>query len=203
MIDPAIYAPAAEIGRTLLWCVLIVSSLLIFKQPISTFLVNIKEAKAGPFGLSSFQSQELATGKGDEPPDPNADVKDPIDRVAFENEAATAPPALQKRVNELTEAYNQVYAAWYHERTYNVIYGSQIAALIMAENHALSEQRLRSLYEQSRRLGNKQPFEAWVAFLIDRGLLVRGGQAGNTITPTGLAFLAYVRAQNLPITKLW
>lgn len=107
-------------------------------------------------------------------------------------------------INRLqTERDNNLLIAHF-ERTYRVIFGSQINILEVAESiGSVIESRALAIYNSTVWAGGIYSFEKFMEFLtsISKLLEFNASEKTYTITPLGRLFLQYLRANGLPFSK--
>jgi hypothetical protein len=93
-----------------------------------------------------------------------------------------------------------------HERNYNLIFGSQLAALVrMNEATGAREDVIRALYDEAAikypELYKKYTFDEWLQFLTTAsGLASRNGELLQT-TPFGRGFLRYLVDRRMIVSR--
>jgi hypothetical protein len=91
-----------------------------------------------------------------------------------------------------------------HERTYNVIFGSQLTLLAQANGvNGLSQAAARGLFEQIAKPANPSlSFEQWIAYLTNSGLMQLDPLGNYVLTIYGRGFLKYIVDRKLSVFKL-
>jgi hypothetical protein len=93
-----------------------------------------------------------------------------------------------------------------HERSYNIIFGSQLTLLAQANGTGgLAPALAKQLYEQARSANStvyaSYTFEAWIGFLINSALLAVDAHGNYVLTNFGRGFLKYIIDRQLTVFK--
>ncbi|HJU20379.1 MAG TPA: hypothetical protein VJ770_28320 [Stellaceae bacterium] len=92
------------------------------------------------------------------------------------------------------------------ERTYRIIFGSQIAILNhLNVNDPTTERIIQVFYEEAEtkfpKAYENYSFDAYLSFLINSNLLIKTNNVTYMITPLGKEFLQWMVAQGIPDVK--
>lgn len=168
-----------DVGRTLLWILLIIYFCERFKVPLATFIGNLRSIGLPFAHLSADKHQPIA------PP---------------------SPPAAGNESNAQTGQSDALARAWLYERTYNFIYGTQLALLAVLEYQTLDTAGVRQFYDLSVKSGNASNFEAYLAYLTNWDLVsaaLQGNDVTYSITEKGRDFLRYVKNMGLTLNRAY
>lgn len=224
LLPPPRSAVLLDLLKTMLtWpamtCAALLLLMLCFRKPAEHLLTRVVELRFGKEGaLARFREQEAAapeldprrlaaTGNATIPdlPPPLGAVLAPIEKAIaadWDRLKATTPPDNHEQLLIRMVAIARVFG--FFERTYALIFGSQLRALLHLREHMVSPvpcDRLREWYEPVASTNPGYPsFESWLAFLVNTGLVIRS-DLGITLTPTGSAFLGHLHQRGLTIQK--
>jgi hypothetical protein len=182
-----------------------------FRKSIVTFLDNIIELKLGAARIKARRPQPPGTGgPPDAPETPRiaAASNDPFLQPVIthlRNSPDLAGLPAEQQVEKLLVNAAQWSVAWYFERIYQLIYGSQIRALQALNSASPSVlEFIRVDYDiaaaVNKQLYDRYPFESWLQFITSWGLVASDATTAG-ITPLGRQFLQYVAAQGLTLDK--
>jgi hypothetical protein len=91
-----------------------------------------------------------------------------------------------------------------HERTYNLIYGSQLQLMAQMIGAGVSAESARRIYEQAKasfpEFYRTYTFEQWTGFLVASGLIAAQDNY-YALTPFGRGLLKYIVDRRLPPNK--
>lgn len=117
----------------------------------------------------------------------------------------------EAREDLMARAFADKLIALSHERTYRLIYGSQIEAVARANvGNGISMDELRNLFDAYKAA---QPefhahtmFEPWYMFIVESALIKAETNSDGSVivrcTDAGRAFLGYILANHLPYQKI-
>jgi hypothetical protein len=118
------------------------------------------------------------------------------------------PKDSSEREKFLLRNFAALTIAWAFDKTYYLIYGSQIVALHYLNDHRnvpLTTKHISPFYEEGVRtfpyLYTSDSFEGWLGFLVTTNLVQKNGDDVG-ITIRGREFLKYLVDQGLPINKM-
>ncbi len=93
------------------------------------------------------------------------------------------------------------------EKTYRLIFGSQIKLLQKAKEGAVSIQKTKKLYKKTVRVNKKFykgfSFEEWISFCEDNAGLIKKQKQSYVLTDWGVSFLSYLIKQGYFLDKLY
>lgn len=213
------------------WPVAMVVLAIIFRKPISSFLSNLRRAKGPGFEIEAevASKQQEPTAKVLEKPlasntaPPTVSTSTAPTAVASSTTPMPPLPPFQgqvlkhilaspevggtfqsERERELGKGLADTFAALLHERSYRIIYGSQLNALELANGPAaLSVENARVLFEKApwpSDLPSRQ-FDQWLRWLQREELVTIEGEGDSATirsTDRGRAFLQYRLDWGLP-----
>ena len=182
------------------------TGMLVFKKPISDFLSRITSAGGYGFQLSAANTQsETTPAKKPESPE-LANVVEHQPPAAQQGPPMVPQQAIQyvqQHPAQVIEEYLRVFNGYRYEKAFNSLYGTQMALLQYlatkgSEGDAYTN--LAPFYEEFRRRApdTKYQMPDYVRFLETLGFIEYFGAQPNfriRITPSGLGFLSYVRAE--------
>ncbi|HUF52803.1 MAG TPA: hypothetical protein VMR52_03385 [Dehalococcoidia bacterium] len=180
----------ARIARSFFWPGgVIVLFLLIFHEPITDFIQNLDWIKLSPGGAEA----------GRHPPDQTQAPKPPGDDPPPE---PTGP--IQFAASNDTEQLRVLAYAWFYEKMYRLLHGTQTLALDYANKRPGGAPRSEMetyFAEHERRvkvakLDYDPDWNQWISFMTDSGLLNQQGDLYQ-ITPLGKAFLQWKVAEGV------
>jgi hypothetical protein len=87
------------------------------------------------------------------------------------------------------------------ERTYRLIFGTQLQLLQQANAFPVSNEAAQALHEKSAAAGNKQTFDQWVNYMISNSLLIRNNDGSFRSTPLNKQFLLFITIEGYPTNK--
>jgi len=93
-----------------------------------------------------------------------------------------------------------------HERNYSAIFGSQLQLLAqMNVDLGVLPSVARQIYDAAKSANPEvyraYPFEQWIAFLQNGGLITRAPNGNYVLTPYGRGFLKYILDRHLSVNK--
>jgi hypothetical protein len=206
--------------------VLVIS--LVFKKPF-TEAIRRGGLKIGKEGLSIDQATAAAavSVQSEAMPIENTLRLDPeTERRVSELKQAVVPVIIREQqarirseleklnllnnTNDLVDILTQHLAIWQllyaAERTYRIIFGSQIAILKHLNVHGrTTTSKIQEFYEQAKTkfplVYDKYQFDAYLNFLISSNLVVAAVGITYVITPLGKEFLQWMIAQGISDVK--
>ena len=118
---------------------------------------------------------------------------------------ARAGNDMKARTEILTLVLAAMSVQYRHERSYNLIFGSQLELLARMNGGPLSLEVCRSVYDSvALRFPNEYrtySFDQWIGFLRNSGLVQSWPDGNYGLTPWGRGLLRYVVAQGLSTNK--
>jgi hypothetical protein len=190
-----------EIIKALAWPLTVFSIVLIFKKEVKDLINDIKISLS--FGdkkidLSHDKAEELKKGQG------LVLEKDEVEQLKEENKKHSD---IEKRLLELqentTKTKDAFFLGYHFERTYRLIFGSQLIILNLAYQHgAIFDPLAQSIYRRTT-WANTYPYDQYIGFLISSGLIGQLNSTTNsyTILPIGKAFIEYLIVNNIQIVN--
>lgn len=189
---------AIDLIKTLLPYGILGFSLWYFRKEIKN-LVNKGILKVSVPGLSietARQQKEKVTAR----------EKKEIKALNAELENTKKAKQALEEIQKDTAQHSETFFLGYHfEKTYRLIFPTQMAILIAMSNHngEISDALSRALFERTiwaQNLGVS--YEQFIGFLINSGLIVYNNDNSNIfLTPLGKTFIEYINNNNIP-TKL-
>ena len=204
------FAVAGGVLRTLFICAAIIWAAYLLKGPLERYIDRITEAET-PLGKlkTPLPPQETVKNPNVSQPPTSDGAEQP--EGAAQPEVSQSQPSTRSELDECRSALEkaQVEArgwaySWELERTYNIIFGSQLNLLRELEAGPLTitqaSQRMTAAQENA-----KTPIPTFLSFLINGGLVATEKDSSGTgileLTKKGHDLLAYVRSQDLPLSK--
>jgi hypothetical protein len=181
-------------------------AILLFRRPFSDFLSRVTRAGGYGFELSaaSPQSQAEPAKKPEAPELANVVEQPPL---APQQRVPMVPPQVLQYVKEnperVVEEYLRVFNGYRYERGFSLVYGTQIDMLKYLATKGTEGEAYTNLavfYEEFRRRApdTKYQMPDYVRFLHTLGFIEYFGEEPAflvRITPSGLGFLSYIRAE--------
>jgi len=186
--------------------VLGLTGMLMFKKPLSDFFSRV--VSAGVYGVQlnaiAAQSESTPAKKPNTPELANmVDHQPPNVQQGPIQIPQQAIQYVQRNPAQVIEEYLRVFNGYRYEKAYNSIYGTQIEilfSLIQKGNDGLAYTDVAPFYEKFRQLLPNTTYQMpdYIRFLYTLGFIEYIGEAPNIrvrITPSGLGFLSYIRAE--------
>jgi hypothetical protein len=183
------------------------TGMFLFKRPFSNFLSRITKAGGYGFELSAVNPQTQVTPTME----PAAPELATAVHQAPQQAQLHGPPMVPQHVLQyvrdnpgaVVEDYLRVFNGYRYERAFNALYGTQIDLLQYLASKGTDGEAYTNLapfYEEFRRRAGETRYQMpdYVRFLQINGLIEYVGDQINPrvrITPVGLGFLSYIRAE--------
>jgi hypothetical protein len=179
----------AYIGRDYLWPAgVIIIVVLLFREPIASFLRDLDLFRAGAGG-AEFRRRSVAQAPPPTPPDGDVPAEPP-----------PAPPSGPDATVQQLQAY--VYY-WYYEKTYRIIFGSQIRCLrqlnvnkVLGATAQDIESYWKEYRERAKAISGAYEFDQFIGFLVNARLAEKRGDR-YFITELGVGFLQWITAEGV------
>lgn len=185
---------AVEILRIMAWPSTVLLLAKLFKENIKALIDRVNSITAGPVAVTAGDQQKQAEF-GDEK----------YKKLLKEVEGHKG---IQKKLVELSDKIiqekNVYFLAYHFEKTYRLIFGSQINLLNMIKN--IPDKKMKKVLAEAvhRRtpLGRSYPFYDYTGFLINSYLISYNASDDTyVLTDLGFLFLEYIKNNNLPQNK--
>jgi len=189
--------------RALIWPAVAVATLMLFRHQIKSLLDRLSSARWGNVHAEFQQQAEL----------PSHDVEPPVEASddLFADESAAVAEIYSRELEkqrEIVEKLVEENAGWrtaYHfERTYNLIFGSQLRLLAHLAERADAGVGLPTIYgfyASGFPGGPMDRFQPYVDFLKVSGLVEETPANHFRITALGVRFLQYLGEMKYPQLK--
>ena len=190
--------------------ILVVFFILLFKKPIARLIDRTE--RVSKHGIQTGSTQEQQNKKAVSKVDEFLKLHDNQLLIEMEERIQTHlnslhPQDAAEREKFLTRNFFALVITWSFDRTYDMIYGSQINALSYLNdnrNSAITIEHIRPFYNEAvskfPMFYSNYTLEGWLGFLVSSILLQRNGNDIG-ITIRGKEFLKYLVEQGRPIHK--
>jgi len=115
---------------------------------------------------------------------------------------------IEKRLLELQENItrdkNALFLGYHFEKTYRLIFGSQLSILNLAYGHGkISDALVAAIYRRTV-WASSYPYQDYINFLVNSGLLTQLNPSDGTysLQPVGKAFIEYLNNNYIPLNKI-
>jgi len=180
--------------QVLVWPLVIVGLVWMLRRQIRSLLDRLSSAKWGPVQADFQQQLEAHSEEPGPPVEVSGDaLQQEYDdwQEAYSQEIAERDAAIQKLVEE-----NAGWRTAYHfERTYNLIFGSQIRLLEYLAGRGDAGADLRGVYAfyaGAHFVPEGYPFQSYMGFLKTQGVVEESPPNGYRITELGVRFIVYL-----------
>ena len=190
-----------ELAKIIAWPLVVY---LLFQKFQTEIRVLINEIKLSfSFGDKklelSHKKAEALQQLQEESPNPSK-----IKELEEENKKHKDVQAKLLELQENTASDKNAFFLGYHfEKTYRLIFGSQLSILKLANQYdKLIDDLALSIYKRTT-WATSYPYNEYIGFLINSGLIGPLNPSDQTysILPVGKAFIGYLAANNLPLNK--
>ena len=193
------------------WPSAFVLVILFFLKPLGLWIGRWRSLKGGKWGIEAAGSQAGATEAGK--PQASDLLKVFDNALVVQNEEAIWRHLKKveggpERERVVVRFLSAAQLALSFEKTYNLIWGSQIAALEFLNTVSTAGAEILSLqpfYEEAKAADPMRyatyTFDQWIGFLHWAQLIVRS-ENHVVVTPAGREFLKYLVSEGHPLVKL-
>lgn len=175
----------------LIWPLITLIIFFSLKESISIFIKNMKSGSAKiPGGIEvSLSSQQK-----------NIPEEEQTQQVA---KIVEQEPVPVEDIKKLKDEKDQLLISNFFERTYRLIFNSQLNLLLTAnQSLSISRDQILEMYNTTQ-WANNYPFEQYINFLVNSNLILYNIDSNSySITPTGKLFIQYLFSNSIPIIKL-
>ncbi len=110
---------------------------------------------------------------------------------------------LLELLDNTAKTKDALFLGYHFEKTYRLIFGSQLSILNLAYQHGkITNALAEAIYRRTMWI-KTYPFESYIGFLINSGLInqLDPTDQSHDILPVGKAFVEYLNTNNMPLNK--
>lgn len=148
--------------------------------------------------ISHAEAEQLRIDQG------SAISKEEAEKLKDENENHRGIEKKLLELNENTTKDKDAFFLGYHfEKTYRLIFGSQLSILKIANQTGFVQDPLAAAIYGRTSWANTYPYKDYIGFLISSGLLGKldSSNESYSILPFGKAFIDYLQNSGIPLNK--
>ncbi len=186
---------AIEVLKIIIWPGIVLIVLKKFETEVKALIGRIQSVSAAGVTVNTANQQKEAI-------EDNEKIKNLAEEIKTQRDITTKLVELQENTKKSKDLFELLY---HFEKSYRLIFGSQLDFLLILEGKAnsISREIAEALYRRTQWATTGYPFESYIGFL-ENSYFVNFNQRISIyeISPLGELFLGYLRQNNISLQKV-